>query len=50
MSSSRGESTISLTTGEMRVGVSSAATELSLRLSNNFRNVKFDTNYTPARI
>lgn len=27
-----------------RVGVSSVATELSLKLSNNFRDVKFDSN------
>lgn len=44
----RGESAVSATTGETRVGVSSTATELSLRLSNNFRDVKFDTNYIAA--
>lgn len=48
MSSPREESAVSATTGETRVGVSSAATELSLRLSNNFRDVKFDTNYIAA--
>lgn len=49
MSSPRGESALSVNDGgNARWGVSSAATELSLRLSNNFRDVKFDTNCIAA--
>lgn len=46
--SSAQECALSAATGETRVGVSSATARLSLKLSNNFRDVKFDTNCIAA--